>query len=417
MPTSSGFGLNNYVTTINWASRKATNNKNKHNKSKTEGKVRNENIIKKNNNVKVNEISQITEDGNYTHSSDINAENSEDWTNKNDSDLNASKSQGNSKHDDDYAYTTIFRNKNDEIKPQVEQKVTRGSRKMMKIYTPRQIKSEVTKKKSFTAGTNTQSLVSTVNPNFNSKNRAVLEIQPFKKDYVEIVEEKELSSMSSIEKLQPINEKLEKEPLESMKKLKKEELEPINIIDDSKYYSNSEDSIAFADSSFLTEGENSKGNLIQANNLKKKSKYKGVNKSFSDDQSYKSNSSYENLALSNTNQRQSQKYNKNHKSHRRRKNKKKHKKESSSEESSSSLYIVDDEDDHLKIDRKGDLNFYIQPQKTKENKSNSDVNDAELRNIINKIMKNKKNNAPNKETTNEKLRRKIKTEDAGGDKG
>jgi hypothetical protein len=96
-------------------------------------------------------------------------------------------------------------------------------------------------------------------------------------------------------------------------------------------------------------------------------------------------------------------------------NKNKGRPRSSSYESSE--YSIDD--DTLRIDQKGDLNYFIQPrkqpkQKKPETKKNSNEEEQQLKDLINKIMKNK-NDKTNK---GGKIKRIIKTEESGaGDKG
>jgi hypothetical protein len=45
------------------------------------------------------------------------------------------------------------------------------------------------------------------------------------------------------------------------------------------------------------------------------------------------------------------------------------------------------EDDTMKIDRKGDLNFYIRPQKIQEKNNNDEIDEDQLNELSSKIMK------------------------------
>jgi RNA-binding protein 23/39 len=407
MPTSSGFGLKNYVTTINWTTKNNKNFKN-NNKPRAKSKVKIQTTV----NEKLN-LQKIEEsDDDYTKM--VQRRIVRETKRKNDE-----ENDQNNTDDNDDAYVVIDRNpiqvsrygdanyvkSNLKMKPNIEYVMTTSKNKNSKnIY-----KNGASKIKQINRKDNISKSVTKANPKKTQGD--VLEIKPRMKDFVEVVEDIEKRSIISTNSL---CESLQESEL-NLKKRKELKMNDLS----------NEDLITFIESSFLSD-ENSEKKLISkkhsiklndrrtwansSDDNNKKDKLKQDDHKLNSRDSSSSEPPFEKHKIQSKNEEKKSKITKKKNNE----NKIRKYKNTSDISFSSETSIV--EDDRLNIDQKGDLNFYIKAEKKQEKNNNDEIDEDQLRELITKIMKNKKPSNNNKKSDG-KVKRTIKTEDTGGDKG
>jgi hypothetical protein len=429
MPTSSGFGLKNYITTINWTTKNNKNLKN-NNKFRAKSRVKIQTTV----NEKLNPLKIEESDDDYTK---MERRKVRETKRK-----NGEENNQNNVDDNDDAYVVIDRNpiqvsrskdanfvkSNLKMKPNIEYVMTTSKNKNSKnIY-----KNGASKIKQINRKDNIFVPISKSVTKANPKKTQgdALEIKLLTKDFIEVVEDIEkrsiISSNSFIE-LRSLSENLQ-EPELNQKKRKELKMNDLS----------NEDLIAFTESSFLSD-ENSERKLISKKhsiklndkNLLEKKEKKRTSANSSDDKNKNGKSKQENHTLNSRDSSSSEspfeerKIKSKHEEKKSKITKKKNhentiRKYKNRSDISFSSEASSVEDERLKIDQKGDLNFYIKPRNIQEKNHNDEIDEDQLRELITKIMKNKKpsnNNNNNNKKSNGKVKRTIKTEDTEGDKG
>ena len=231
MPTSSGFGLKNYATTINWNTGfkkidKYSKTSNSNKKVKTEPKV----------SVKPQKIEEI-DDEDYTKMKSPSV-----WASERKSDRETTQES----LKNDYTYVKINRDKiersnlkNLKPKSNVEYIMTKSNKESKNVIPKRKQVND--KAKTFVPISKGPSLTKA-----KPKRTDILEIKSLKKDFVEVVESinpNSIISTNTLSQLQSISGNLNESELYA-KKTEKQLTNNDN---------NSDDSIAFTDSSFLSD--------------------------------------------------------------------------------------------------------------------------------------------------------------------